>query len=62
MIFKNIQEYDAYSVTLTGAQLRGSGRGLLYSFLIIKKSAEIREKKTLIVSILGLNFPFKILF
>ena len=44
----------------TGAQLVGGGGwGLPCCFLKIKKNALILGKKVLIVSILGLNLPFK---
>ena len=45
----------------TGAQLRGKEEkgGLPCPFLKMEKSALILEKTVLIVSILGLNFPFK---
>ena len=64
-IFRDI---DAYSSTLTGVQLRdggvgweegGGGAGLPCPFFKIEKNALILEKKTLIVFIFGLNFPFK---
>ena len=54
-IFRDI---DAYSATLTGAQLGGEGRTPLL-FLKIEKSVLILERKALIVLIFGLNFPFK---
>ena len=47
-IFRDI---DAYSATLTGAQP--------CPFLKIKKSILILERKALIVSVFGLNLPFK---
>ena len=52
------KDTDGYSATLTGAKLAGEGRPPL-PFLKIKKSVLILERKTLIVSIFGLNVPFK---
>ena len=43
-------------------QKRGEGESLPCPFLKIGKSAPILEKQVLIAVILGLNFPFKILF
>ena len=59
-LFKHFQTYlgifrdtDAYSAILTGVQLWGGGGGLPpLPFLTM-------EKKTLIMSIFGLHFPFK---
>ena len=55
-IFRDI---DAYSATHTGPQLGEEERPPL-NFLKIEKSVLILERKDLIVSILGLNFQFKI--
>ena len=46
------RDIDAYSATLTGAQLgeRGEASTALFE----------NQRKALIVSIFGLNFPFKI--
>ena len=55
-VFRNI---DAYSATLTGVQQGGEWRPRL-PFLKIEESVLIFEKKALIVSSFGLNFPFKI--
>ena len=57
-IFRNI---DAYSVTLTGAQLgeRGEASPALFE---IEKSVLIFEIKALVVSIFGLNFPWNFFF
>ena len=52
-IFRDI---DAYLDTLTGAQLGGEGRTPM-SFLKIENSAQILEKKALIVSFFQLQFP-----
>ena len=64
-LIKQFQEYlaifrdtDVYSATLTGAELREEGRPPQL-FLEIEKSVLIFERKALIVSIFGLNFPFK---
>ena len=69
-LFKHFQGYlgifrdiDAYSVTLKGAQLGEESRGSLpFPFLIIEKGALIWENKALIMSIFGLNLPFKCSF
>ena len=66
-LFKHFQGYlgifrgiDTYSVTLKGAQLGEESRGSLrFLFLIIEKGALIWEKKALVMSIFGLNLPFK---
>ena len=62
-LFKHFKGYlgifrvsDAYSATLTGVQLEGEGRPPL-PFLKIERRVLILERKTLIVSILGLNCP-----
>ena len=52
------RDIDAYSATLTGAQLGEEGRSPL-PFLKIEKSVLILERKALIVFIFELNFPFK---
>ena len=58
-IFRNIfRDINAYSATLTGMQLRVRGEAPL-PFLKIEKSVLILGRKVLIISILGLNFLFK---
>ena len=49
-------------LVLAGAQLGGRGGGLPCPFLKIEKCALILRKKALIVSIFGLNIPFKMKF
>ena len=56
-IFKDT---DAYLANLKGAQLEWSGGGCSCLFLKILKLFSAFGKKTLIVFIFGLNFPFKI--
>ena len=58
-IFRHIKDIDAYSARLIGAQPGGEGKPPL-PFLKIEKSASIFERKVLIMSIFGLNFPFKL--
>ena len=44
------------------ATRRATGRGLPFSFLKIEKSFLILQKKGMIMSIFGLNVPFKMWF
>ena len=61
-IFKHLQGYWCiFSHTLTGVQLVGDGRPLL-QFWKIEKSSLIFQRKTLILSIFGLNSVFKMWF
>ena len=55
-IFRDI---DAYCSTLTCAQLAGREEASP-ALLKIEKNVLILERKVLIMSIFGLNFPFKI--
>ena len=57
-IFRDI---NAYLATITGAQLGRRGRPP-FLFFKIEKSVLILERKAPIVSIIGLNFPFKMQF
>ena len=57
-IFRGI---DAYSATLTGAKLKGKGEAFPALFEN-RKRVLILERKVVIVSTFGLNFPFKIKF
>ena len=57
-IFRGI---DAYSVTLTGAKLKGKGEAFPALFEN-RKRVLILERKVVIVSTFGLSFPFKIKF
>ena len=50
-------DIDAYSATLTDAQLGGKGKVPLGLFEN-RKGVLIFKRKALIVSVLGLNFPF----
>ena len=52
------RDVDAYSATLTGAQLgrRGEASPTLFEN---RKNALILGRKALIVPIIGLSFPFK---
>ena len=55
-----MRDIDAYSATLTSAQLEvEEGGEASPAFLKIEKSVLILEIKILIVSIFGLNFPFR---
>ena len=53
------RDSHAYWSTLKGVQLGRRGADLSCPFLKMEKNALIWEKKFLIVSIFGLNFPFK---
>ena len=55
-------DIDAYSATFTGVQLGGRGEGPPLSFSENHKKCTDFGKKALIVSIFGLNFPFKMYF
>ena len=57
-LYKTAINYLLSAFFNAGVQL-GGGRGLPCPFLGIEKNALILEKKVLIVSILGLNLPFK---
>ena len=61
-IFKNIQGYWCIFDHIHRCATREEAKGLLCSFLEIEKSVLVSEKMALIVSIFGLNCPFKILF